>query len=205
MSSLENIAAASTGAEPGLLQIPEGQVLETLNQKLVEGVNKQRNVLRRSNTLIAYDPKDAEYMAFCNAIFPSVDLAERYRVTANKVYNFMFYQVYRSKRKPGKGKKTMSESSAAGTSPTRTDRVNGFSLSEYMEVMLYHGTEEGAWKLPNNPLGFSQINTYKASILRLFRTQKIQKQNSEIWENVWTKNCSDLFDFAKKGNLLLTS
>ena len=73
-----------------------------------------------SNTNKAYNPKEAEYNAFCDAVYPAVAASFRYTVDSDRLYLFLFYQAFREK-KSQKGVKK------GGT--------QGFDYADYESVM----------------------------------------------------------------------
>ena len=53
-----------------------------------------------------------------------------------------------------------------------------FDLADYNSVMTkYKNKPREQWSPPENPLGYSQINTYKSSIKQLFKTQVASMAN----------------------------
>jgi hypothetical protein len=54
---------------------------------------------RRENTAKAYDPKKKEFLDFCDHRFAYLPLTNRHVVNEEKLFLFLFYQSYRSKKR----------------------------------------------------------------------------------------------------------
>jgi hypothetical protein len=164
--------------------------VETDNAVFAQVVDQQTKQLRRHNTAVAYDPKVLEFKSFCSFVFSCEPEFVRDLVTPDKVFNFMFYQCYREKRKAGgKGK------GSGGT----------FPVVDYNRVMdQYRNTSREEWTLPMNPLGYSAINTYRSSIQGLFKEQQAQRANSYVWEQIWNIRCEDLAQLMKKRKTVIS-
>ena len=67
--------------------------------RMAEFVSKARKSQQRTNTSIAYDPKQKEFELFCEAEY--AEDQHKYSVDADKVYRFMFYQAFREQKKRG--------------------------------------------------------------------------------------------------------
>ena len=112
---------------------PPQQALDvsTDNEIFTRVVNEQTEDERPENTRAAYDPKVTEFHEFCDKLFPSLSAASRYLVTPDKVYNFLFYQCYRTKRK------------------TRKTSSNFFDYNDYQDVLAkYRNTPKEQWGIP---------------------------------------------------------
>lgn len=156
------------------------------NVHLQRAVNQQTEEARPINTRLAYNPKVQEYKDFCDALFPNEqNMAIRYLVDPNKVFNFMFYQCYRAKRKTG-GK-------------NRPDDYSSFDMDEYKAVMAqYRSGSEQQLAIPQNPLGYSAINTYKSSIKNLHKAEVANMTTRWTWPQIWNIHCEELANLMKK-------
>ena len=84
--------------------LPGVNLVERDNTDLTRAVYHESRVNRPDNTSIAYNPKVAKFMGYCNAIYCHTGVNIRYQVTPEKVYNFLFYQSHREKKKQVKGR-----------------------------------------------------------------------------------------------------
>lgn len=162
------------------------QDLEMDNVHLTQVVNHQTEEARPENTKLAYNPKVREYKDFCDALFTNEsNMAVRYLVTPTKVFNYMFYQCYRSKRKTGgKG---------------RPEDYSPFSMTDYNNVMeQYRNTPRDQWIVPKNPLGYSAINTYKSALKNLHKAEVANMTTRYSWAQIWTIHCEELGNLMKK-------
>jgi hypothetical protein len=107
-------------------------------------------------------------------------------VNEEKLFLFLFYQSYRSKKKSGGGKRQSDG----------TRLAQEFDPADYDKVWSEFGTPqlaEGATAPdPENPLGFSMVNQYKAAVRKLYDEQRIMCANSLLWEQVCTPRVHEL-------------
>ena len=69
-------------------------------------VEKEKEVNENDNTFLAYDSKKKEFMEFCDHIcHPPMSSEHKYKVTPDKIYNFLFFQSRRGQYKTGRKKK----------------------------------------------------------------------------------------------------
>jgi hypothetical protein len=143
---------------------------------------------RPVNTKRAIDPKIREWEAYCNYVYPKVPEQDRYTLNSDNSYKFMLYQAMRPKKPQGGTKRSIEElegveddkEEMAEVSVSRGSRgAIGFSHSTYDTVMdrfadrninLLNTGED--LPHPDYPLGFSQVNTYKASLITIYELQK---------------------------------
>ena len=156
-------------------------LVERDNADLTRAIFHETKENRPENTSLAYDPKIKEFYGYCDAIYGTHNTSIRYLVTPTKVYNFLFYQAHREKRKPGK------------------KGPQGFSLDEYKEIVArYAGKASSEWVPPTNPVQFQQINTYKSSLIELHKEQVANRANTYIWgHHIWTTHCQRLYELVK--------
>ena len=159
---------------------------ETDNTDLTRAVHDEARANRPDNTDIAYSSENKEFLGYCDTLYAHQSAALGHLVTPKKVYNFMFYQAHREKRKPGK--------------PKRGDVREGvFSRTDYERVLgKYTGRTTDELVLPAKPLQFQQVNTYKSSLIELHDRQVAEKRNNYIWtHDIWTCHCKNLFSYVK--------
>jgi hypothetical protein len=173
--------SASPGIQLRAPTLPGVDGVETDNGDWTRAVHHQSKGNRPENTSEAYDSKVKEFKGYCDAVYPTHGVEIRHLVTPDKVYNFLFYQAHREKRKPGRLK--------------RGEVAEGiFSLIGYRTVIgQYQGKYSPEWVIPGNPVQFQQINTYKSSIMGLHKEQVANKANEYVWtHHIWTCHCEEL-------------
>jgi hypothetical protein len=181
---------ASPGLAPLLPPTLPGLVgVFTDNGDLTRAVHHRARGNRPGNTTIAYDPKLKEFKGYSDAMFSHQSVEVRYLVTPPKVYEFIFYQSHREKRKAGRLKRGESA----------TDREGSFSLSNYQSVMgRYRGKPSTEWVPPTSPLQFQQVNTYKSSLIELHKEQVANNASTFVWNHhIWTCHCIELYKLVK--------
>jgi hypothetical protein len=166
--------------------LPGVDGVETDNGDLTRAVHHQSKGNRPENTSDAYDPKVKEFKGYCDALYPNHGPDIRHLVTPDKVYNFLFYQSHREKRKPGRLKR--------GEVPEGI-----FSLTGYRTVVgRYAGKSSEEWVAPSNPVQIQQVNTYKSSLMGLHKEQVANKANKYVWtHHIWTCHCEELYKLVK--------
>jgi hypothetical protein len=103
MDDVQEEEVASPGPAPLLPPTLPGVVdVLTDNGDFTRAVHHQARGNRQGNTSIAYDSKVKEFKGYCDAMLSHQSVEVRYLVTAEKVYQFIFYQAHREKRKPGR-------------------------------------------------------------------------------------------------------
>lgn len=100
-----------------------------------------------------------------------------------RVHEFMFYQAMRKKKKRG-GKRRHGEQDSGAI----------FNYEEFKEIREKYGQLREGEEMPDpvDPLGFDQVNTYKAALHILHDMQLANGTNSFVWEEIWTKDLKDL-------------
>jgi hypothetical protein len=121
-----------------------------------------------------YDPKVHEFRAYCNHRMYNKDPATKYTITYIKTHEFMFYQAMRPRRKRG-GKREQDKL------PTFDCKESDHILSEYH----YCGCTQEDLAEPEKPLGYAQLNTYKAAVHSFHDEQVADNINNIPWEMVW--------------------
>jgi hypothetical protein len=147
---------------------------------------------KKSNTKIAYTPKEAEFFQYCNHRWKNNfnALTTLYTVTFIKVHEFIFYQSMRGCRKRG-GKKRK-----AGME-TVDDAFDGVEFDDIMNKHKFSAAS-APWPEPERPLGYDQVNTYKASLRNLHDRQVADNINNIPWENIWNADLKLLMTMVKK-------
>jgi hypothetical protein len=137
---------------------------------------------RPTNTVRAHKPKIYEYFEFCDAIYP--DELNRYQLTGEKVFRFMFYTAFRG-LKPRGGKKGQSKPH--------------FDVADYHEVMSnYDGVPRSPGDAPmpvqaRKPISYQTFDQYKQVLQKIYHTQKLEKSNALYWAgDIWQQPCQDL-------------
>ena len=158
-------------------------------------------VHRKPNTKAAYDPKMAEYEQYCDYKFNYEPAATRYTVTGDKVFEFLFYHAMRNKYSVGgPGKKTRNgfqEDDFEHVMGTYKEGVKKIGELRDAGTEIDDATKKKLFKDPENPLRHQQVNTYKATLLKIFKMQVQKKANSLTWEQVFTYNCEALVELVK--------
>ena len=129
--------------------------------------NRCADSLMRKNTRDAYKYKMLEFRAFCHVVYPHEQVEVRYAVDSDKLYRFLFYQVFRDRKR------------------TKHLKPGEFDFNLYTEVDQKYkvllrennGQKRTAAEIltemePKNPLGYSSINTYRAAVRKLYDYQR---------------------------------
>ena len=145
---------------------------------------------RPQNTQKAYDPKNDEYVDFCNHAYSSHGISTRYTVTTEKLFLFLFYHAFREQYKRG---------------GMNHGRAHGFSGSDYDYVQETWATYQSQFDAgtlteipdPANPVGWDTINTYKAVVYNIWEEQASEGANSLSWDLIFSRKCRLLCDLVK--------
>ena len=129
--------------------------------------NRCADSLMRKNTRDAYKYKMLEFRAFCHVVYPHEQVEVRYAVDSDKLYRFLFYQVFRDRKR------------------TKHLKPGEFDFNLYTEVDQKYkvllrennGQKRTAAEIltemePKNPLGYSSINTYRAAVRKMYDYQR---------------------------------
>jgi hypothetical protein len=159
-------------------------VSETAMQQAVSRMTAEG---RPENTKLAYDGKTAEFYQYCASLYPTDPFKNN--LESIKVWNFMFYQCMRPKRKQGGAKK-------------RADGVDTFVRSDYEEVMASYKTwfedQSEAPPEPADPVGKSMVAQYKAAIYHIYEDQCAKKVCSANWDQIWLAPIKNLETLVKE-------
>jgi hypothetical protein len=177
-----------------------------------------------ANTALQYKAKQAEFREFCKAkysISPYPDL-----VTTPKLFEFMFYQTFRSKRTgadktPQSAKKrkydgtnndfadSEDESESRNVTCVSDASKARFDLNEFEELWNYRrnsvptvltvaGVSAYGPPEPEFPVSYTTLNTYRAAIRQLANHQRSIGLNTYTWDQIFTTDVLGLLNYAKK-------
>ena len=169
--------------------MPEAAIAGTTASALRDAGLRMEEQYLPENTKLAYEPKINEFKSFCRFAFGSHGAQDLYVITNEKVRYFMFYQCFRNKRQQGKTR------SAAEEEDSR------FDPADFTAVITKYGSISDRSNIPDpeNPLGFDQVNTYKAALLKLFERQVSQNLHGNItWAHIWCRDCYSWMKLVKQ-------
>jgi hypothetical protein len=146
---------------------------------------------RPENTSKAYDPKDREYMAFCDHAYRDSPITSRYTVGTEKVFLFLFYHAFRCHYKRG-GRSRSQE--------------HGFSGTDYDAVLSEWSAYRGRFERgeiadipdPEKPLQADAMNTYKSILYNQWLDQASNGANGLTWELIYTRKCREIINLVKE-------
>jgi hypothetical protein len=151
---------------------------------LEQAVLRMNEEHRPANTSAAYDPKVAEFKAYCTSVYADEEFA--HNLDHTKVWKFMFYQCMRPKKKCGGPK----------------NRANAFfDRLDYDKVMAaykdWFGNQSQPPPEPADPVGRSVMVQYKAAVQCIFQDQKAKKVCAASWEDIWPLCLKNLENLVK--------
>jgi hypothetical protein len=153
---------------------------------MAEFVQNVCAVGRPENSQKVYEPKIREFELFCELNY-SHDPHYKHIVDHDKVYNFMFFQAFREKKKRG---------------GTKAQRSTGavFNQDEFKGLTASFFNNEAAipYPLPKNPIMESMFAQYKAVMKSLHTEQRTRGVCNVPWDLVWTLDCSTLHKHVKE-------
>jgi hypothetical protein len=113
-------------------------------------------------------------------------------VTEEKLFLFLFYHSYRSKKKSGGGKRQADGKRLPQEfDPADYDKVWGLFGSTQL-------SEGESAPDPKDPLGFSTVNQYKAAVRKEYDDQRTMNANALLWEQVCTPRVKELMNMVSK-------
>ena len=137
------------------------------------------DTLMRKNTREAYKYRILEFQGFCATIYNWQTECTRFTVTGEKMYQFMFYQVFRDQK-------------------TNNKKPGVFNVADYDRLCdnyvailnAHNGTISGNETAileemePKNPLSFSSISTYCSAVRKLYdyQAEEGNGSNSLNWD-----------------------
>lgn len=161
---------------------------EAQTNALARAVSRINQQNRKENTSAAYDPKVAEYHAFCDHQYAALHPSVRYTVDFSRLFDFLFYHSMREKYKQGGRKKQ-----AHGFRSDDFDAV----CAKYRRLTDSSVVNPKELPDPENPVGYDLINTYKSVVYNIWMTQVSQKSNSNPWDMIFTMPCKELMTMVK--------
>ena len=197
---IENQRIAVAGPPP---QLTNPNAL-AINNRLADFVTTKRITGRRTNTGLAYDPKEREYNEFCEHVYPTDPF--KYVLNQERAYRFLFYTAFREKKATGKvakeeaeGVTKTSKKKAAKKKKGRPPPADGrFDSKEYDVLFAHFQSETTSFPTAQDPVGPTTFNTYKAVIKNIHRQQQRNGANSIPWEFIWSLDCKDLEKHVKE-------
>ena len=152
-----------------------------LNSRLQQSVETIHDAGMCENTRKAMEPKEKEYIQFCNVVYPQ-DI-HRHTLTFEKVYRFMWFQSFREKRPRGGNKKLKQP---GGT----------FDREVYSDVISSITT--GYIPNPIQPIGLPTFDVYKATLRKMYRLQVSRHTINVGWEHIWQMPLDELRKLVKE-------
>ena len=197
------------------------------HSRLKEAILLQYQRNRPLNTQKAYKPKVKEWTQFCNHVYSHIPESERYLLNSENTYKFILYQAMRPKKAVGGGRKkkasvpivaTMEGTEEEDDNDAEEEEIDdesfigvstwgeGFNSMRYDSVMAQF-TDHNIFVVgeevrhPENPVGFQQVNTYKAALLSIHQAQVACKLIDVPFEpNIWSLNHKCLMELVKGGS-----
>jgi len=141
-----------------------------------------------ANSAKQFDNRTFEHFDFCDKVHPHYP--SRHTLSADKLYQFMWYQCFREK-------KVRDRSLAAQTIGAT------FNLAECQKLISQFPAEPGVQMDPQqhppaaNPTGYSTFSIYKASFQKLYKIQVHEQKLPPIWDQLWGMDKDDLKNDVK--------
>jgi len=166
---------------------PEGETMTTqiwhpnevgLNSHMEKAVLAMKGNIHPHKTAMQIDQKKEEHFQCCDVVCPSDPY--RYTLEKDQVYRFMFYQMFREKKKMG-GRHSLSSD----------HRFFDAVEHSHVTLPLMNGTALDVVQ-PKNPIGQSVFAACKAMFRQLFNEQVADRKTSEHWELTWQACLEDL-------------
>ena len=165
----------------------------------IKRVNKDA---RPKNTKLAYETKQQEFYDYCKATTRNRNGQNIFLIEPNKVYDFMLYVAFRSKRKSGRQPENKKRNAEGELIEDDEDVPRAFNYQEYREVharLAALSDNSGLLAmLPPSPLQHQAFNTYRSALKNIHADQHDVRGNSWTWEAIWGKKCQDLHQHVKK-------
>ena len=143
-------------------------------------MEQQEESKKDGGTAKAFGPKILEFHQYCDCCYPNH--YSKYHLEYDKVYRFMFYQVYREKRKDG-------------TNENRKNNIY-FDKADYDKVMaVFYATPTAAGgdmaQLPPNPKNTVGVCTYSQwkAVFRVMYKYEVANWHTSLTMHVETLCC----------------
>lgn len=165
----------------------------TTNQRVMEDAVAAFNAAnRKANTAAAYDPKSVEWNEFCDHAYVGDHESIRYVVTGSKLGCFLRYHAFRNKRKQGGRKK----GGRVSFDPSEYERIIR-EMGEHLRELTVN--PEHVIPDPADPIGFDQMNTYKATVYNIYAEQRRNGANVLSWEMIaGDPNVQEVLNMVKR-------
>ena len=164
---------------PAPLQLPDPADVG-VHSLLQQAVLATDDAITPENTLKAMEPKEKEYIEYCNKAYPN-DL-HRHTLKYEKVYKFMVYQSFRE-QKPRGGPKALRNSGVRFDYELYKSMLKEIVLPESGQLIT---------PTPKRPIGIATFDMYRAVFRRMHRNQLAQNVTGEHWEAVWKEGLVEL-------------
>ena len=161
-------------------------------------VQTMSKAARKNNSRLAYDPKEKEYMDFCDHCFGALPPSYRYTLDFERAYRFLFYQAFRSKR----SLKGLKKGNAIGFLSSEYDSIL-HSYSQYISAGQAAPNGQLNIPIPENGLGAQQVNTYRTVLWRIHCQQLENRANNQSWESIYTLSCQNLLKLVSGRKMLV--
>jgi hypothetical protein len=142
---------------------------------------------RPANTLLAYTPKQDEFIQYCDYRFPQRMFdSTRYLVDPDKVWDFMWYQSIRECKKRG--------------GDSRRQQKNRFKSEEYASLVNKYSRDLDFFQEdihPSKGIGLNSFDAYRSALYSKWDDQKANHTNSYQWADIWHAGCKKLRKYVK--------
>jgi Centromere DNA-binding protein complex CBF3 subunit, domain 2 len=159
-----------------------------LGNRLQTAVMQMRESSKPTNTQKAMQPKIDEFFQYCDLVYGH-DRQYKYTLDFEKVYKFMWYQVFREQKKRGGDKLAKAKGEC-------------FDLEAYRSLMESFRTEEDSiipvFPTPVKPIGKPMFDSYRAAIRQIYRVQVARGALNVPWEHIWQMGFDELFKHVKE-------
>ena len=138
---------------------------------------------RAVNTTTAYKSKQQEYFEYCDYRYSHEASFVRYVLIADKVYDFMWYQSLREKRKRG-GRRAAPETVKKQFDEGHYEVVrNHYKNLVVSRNQVYH---------PTKGISPDTFGVYRAALWNIHDNQVANNANSLSWEQIWHAKLKEL-------------
>jgi hypothetical protein len=176
-----------------------------VKQNLAAAITRINDQNKKDNTSFAYDPKVAEYYAYCRHRYAGLHESVRYTVSPGKLHEFLFYHAMRNKYDQGGKKGDQGGKRKKGDQGIKRKKgAHGFDKKDFESVLQKYGHLVDSSCVstvevpdPENPVGFSVMNTYKAVVYNVWMTQVANQSNSMSWDMIFTMPSKELMTMVK--------
>ena len=161
---------------------------------MMDTVNRLSTATRATNTQRAYDDKIKEFKGFCDYKYYIItDQFMRHLVTHEKLYHFLFYTVFRGKKKTKRGV-------PAGTfSSTEYEDVYMRYSNYFAQINAIHGRSltDNDIPDPENGCSFKVVENVVSAIKHLWSEQHLNHCNNYTWDQIHSPKINALKSLVK--------